>query len=169
MSATARFSLRPLITVFIVAAAAVIALSSYREITFLSTQIDARQKELARLETMRQETAGQRTPLEWLESNARSEDRIAELIKRHLASVPTDLAMRERREDENGWITQRFDLRIDRIKPNDLSAFLAACENARPPIRLIDIQASAAATPDRQITLQLALAELTRKAAVSTP
>jgi len=169
MSTTSRFSLRWLITALFVAAAAIIAFSSYREIHFLRTQIDARHKELARLETMLQETADIRAPLEWLEANARPEDRIAELIKRHLASVPTDLAMRERREDENGWITQRFDLRIDRIKPNDLSTFLAACENARPPVRLIDIQASAAATPDRQITLQLALAELTRKAPVSAP
>lgn len=158
-----------LITVLFVITACVIAFSSLGEINFLRTQITARQKELDRIATMRVETAGQRAPLEWLESNARPEDRIAELIKRHLASVPTDLALRERREDDNGWITQRFDLRIDRIKPDDLSTFLAACENARPPVRLIDIQASAATTPDRQITLQLALAELSRKTPVSAP
>ena len=169
MSGPANISARALITGLIVAAALVIAWSSRREIIFLRAQIKTRHTELAQIAAKQAEAARQRAPLDWIETRARPGDTVADLIQRHLGTAPTDLALRERRDDENGWSHQRYDLRIDRASPAALGAFLAACENARPPVRLVDIQVSAAATPDPQITAQLALAELTRKTPVSAP
>ena len=158
---------RGIITGLLIAAAAYVLAGSLRDLTFLQRQLSARQTERTALERHRGQVAEHRAAFDWLEGNTREEDRLTELVKRHLTSIPHDLAMRERTENGEAWSFQRYDLRIERIDADTVGRFLAACENARPPVRLIDIQVSAAATAERQLTLQLALAEITKKAAGS--
>ncbi len=154
-------------TVILVAIALYSLASGLLRIDQLQTQIQARLGEQAALAELGEKVIQLRAAHDWMSSTATTNGLLASLARQYLSGSPHDIALRERKDDGGAWSFQRYDLRIERVDATTAGRFLAACENARPPIRLIDIQVSSAATAPGQYTLQLALAEATRKAAVS--
>jgi len=162
-----RDRLRTAITAAFVLAGFAAAWHGAERLRFLDRQLAARALERAALTERARSLADLRRAHDTLAATARPEDRLAELVRRHLDGAPHDLALRERRDEGGEWFTARYDLRIERINGPAAARFLAACENARPPVRLIDIQVSTAPAAPGQLTLQLALAELAPKDASS--
>ncbi len=163
-----RERLRTAITAVFILAGFAATWNGAERLRFLDRQLAARAREDAALELRAQTLAELRRGYDTLTTTARPEDRLAELARRHLEGAPHDLALRERRDEGGDWFTARYDLRIERIDAAAAARFLAACENARPPVRLIDIQISSAPAAPGQLALQLALAELAPKNASST-
>lgn len=163
-----RERIRTLITVLLALAGFAAAWHGTDRLRFLERQLDARARESLALDERARTLAELRRGLDTITATARPEDRLAELARRHLEGAPHDLALRERRDEGGDGFTTRYDLRIERIDAAAAARFLAACENARPPVRLIDIQVSSAPAAPGQLALQLALAELTLKDASST-
>lgn len=160
---------RTAVTGLLVVVALYALAAGLRDLAFLQRQFTARAGEQRALERIAQEAAEARAPFDWMTRHARAEDRLAAIIARELGGVAHDLALRERKNEQDGWQFQRYDLRIDRIDAAAAARFLAACENARPPVRLVDIQVSATPEDARRYTLQLALAEAVPPAAGSSP
>jgi len=133
------------------------------QIGFHRQQMENRRQELAELRQLRAQMASPRAAYEWVQA-ARNGDRLNTLVKRHLPELKTDLVVRETRPAGEGWSEQRYDLRIDAMAPDKLGPFLVACENARPPVRLREIQVSVSAE-SRLVVAQLSLAELVPPAA----
>jgi hypothetical protein len=157
------------IAALLVVASIIAAFQSYRRVTFYQRQIAARQHELAELDRMRNDVSRQRAALDWINDNARGNETLATLIKHHLSGTKNDLLLRESHGIGEGWNIQQYDLRLNEAAPDKLGAFLAACENARPPVRILDIQVSPSPAKTRGLLVQLALAEITSTTPLSKP
>jgi len=136
---------------------------------FYQRQTELRLQEQVALEEMTEKILNQRAAFDWISGTAKNEDKVAQLIKRHLSGVKVDFLLRDKQPAGQGWMVQAMDLRIDRVSPEKLSGFLVACENARPPVRLIDVQVSAAVEGRGGLAVQLALAELNPPVLLSNP
>ena len=145
------------------------AYRSHNRLSFYKQQIATRLQERETLEKIEERLANQRAAFDWIAAQADGQDTVANVMKRHLSGAKSDLILREKRPAGRNWTVQVMDLRIEPVTAEKLSAFLVACENARPPIRLLDIQVSASPDARSLLVAQLALAELNAPALLSNP
>ena len=137
--------------------------------TFSAIQSD-RQKLQRRLQDIRTiQDAGRthavdRKEIErWLGRGEEKPATLEALIREHLDGVKMDSALREKTESFDGWNLKRYDVRLDDVPPGKLSEFLAECENAIPPVRIVEIQVTTSPdTASPNYSAQLGLAELSR-------
>jgi len=157
------------IAIALVAVSVIIAVFSFSRISFYRNQIAARNLELAELNRLQAGIVQQRAALDWINANAGKAQSLASLIKQHLPGIKNDLILRESNGAGEGWNIQQYDLRIDEAAPDKLGRFLAACENAKPPVRVVDIQVSPGPENTRGLLVQLTLAEMTASTPQSSP
>ncbi|HMP89447.1 MAG TPA: hypothetical protein PJ991_04560 [Kiritimatiellia bacterium] len=144
---------------------------SRRTLAFYERQIAMRRVEHRQLSDSMNKLENLRAAHDWILGQARESggESVTALMRSRLSGVKTDLVAREKSDAGQGWSIQVMDLRIDQISARQLSSFLAACENARPPVRLLDIQVTASASGRQMLVAQLALAELNPPAVLSNP
>jgi hypothetical protein len=129
-------------------------------IRFYRGQIQNRNQELAELRRLKQDEMNRRAAFEWLKITGRPDENLAALLKQFFPGVKTDLVLRESRTAGEGWTEKRYHLRLEQVDAESLRTFLAAAENARPPVLLVDIQVNASSDNRSGVSAQLVLAEL---------
>lgn len=147
----------------------IIGMQSFNRVSFYQNQIKVRRQELSGLIRMQAGSLQQRAALDWINAHARHDANLAALIKQHLPGTKNDLVLREAQTVGGGWNIQRYDVRLSEIAPDKLGKFLAACENACPPVRIEDIQVSPGSDNSRGLLVQLALAEMISTTPQSAP
>ncbi len=125
-------------------------------------QIANRMAEMAEVNALAAETARRQAVTDGLADSARTEDRVRALMDRHLGGTVVDLVLRDEQAVDTAWRVRRYDVRMELVESVRLAAFLAACENARPPVRLLELQVNAVAGTRPLVQAQLSLAELSR-------
>jgi hypothetical protein len=146
--------------VLLVLGALALSIRQYRRIGFFRAQIATRLEEAGALESLAKKMTAQRAAYDWITRNARTDDSVADIIKRNLAGAKSDLVLRESAPLGEGWNVRRYDLRIGEISPDLLQRFLIACETALPPVKLLDLQASPHSDSRSNLLVQIALAEM---------
>jgi hypothetical protein len=169
VSGLRHISPRGWIAIALVAASMIIAVISFSRVTFYRKQLQARRVELAELNRLQAGIVQQRGALDWINTNAGKAQSLASLIKQFLPGIKNDLILRDSTGAGEGWNIQQYDLRIDEAAPDKIGRFLTACENAKPPVRIVDIQVSPGPENARGLLVQLTLAEMTATTPQSTP
>lgn len=155
-----RAQLRPILVVLAVVAALAFTVQGVKRMSFYRSQIAARQAEFKDLTDLRLALGDQRAAFDWLSSTARGNDALVAVIERTMPGQRNDLVLRETKSAGEGWTIRQYDLRIPGIAGDRLGDFFAACANARPPIRLVEIQVSAGSEAGGLVDAQLTLAEM---------
>lgn len=163
MKRNGRLSWREVIAALAVIVALGVMMSSYSGIQKKRNQLQRRLGDLRELQSLGQLKVSQAEAFQrWVDQGEHRYD-LAALIDQHLGGVKVDKASRESFALMDGWTLNRYDVRLDNVPPGKLSEFLAGCENARPPVRIMDIQITLSSdTASPNYTAQLALAEITR-------
>lgn len=164
MSANHRFSTWPLgLAALAVVVAVIFALNTLADVRASQRQVRLRQQELQEIRDLQKDRQARMAVLDELTADLTARDTLAGLLQQHLPGITADRALRESAKGPMDWIIKRYDVRIDRVPSAQLHAFLSACEQARPPVRLVDLQvATAKEDGPPGLQAQLTLVELTR-------
>jgi hypothetical protein len=163
MKPSAQLSWRMAATALLVLVALWFAWNRYGAITFYDAQLKNRLRDLRELRVLAAAEAGQRAGVEQLLSGAGAEENLSVLVREYLPGIKVDIKPRETTPAMDGWSMKRYDVRIDRVAAGPLAEFLAACENARPPVRIVDIEAALSrAGANSELAVQLCVVELMR-------
>lgn len=163
------FSYRILMGVVAVVASLLVFNHSLARLSFYRNQIEIRQQEVAELDRMQGALRERRAAFDRLSALAPSNDTLASAMNRTMPGIKNDLVLRETRDAGEGWKIKQYDVRLDQVPPAKLGAFLAACANSQPPLRLVEIQVSRSRDAGEALAAQLTLAEMSAAGLVSAP
>jgi len=160
MKVPGRNVIRMILTSVLVLLAIFMNVRAQKNINFYRTQIEARHGELETLQELTQSQIASRAAFGWLQQHARPNERLEDLVKQQLSNVKTDLVLREVKQVGDRWNIYRYDMRLENVSTKQFSEFLVLCENARPPVRITELQVSVQEDHGGMITTQLSLAEI---------
>lgn len=138
-------------------------------LSFYRVQIESRLREKTELATLRETLLSRRAAYEQISAMNASGESLASVVKRTLPGVGNDTVLRETRDAGEGWVVRQYDVRLDQVPPARLGEFLSACVNARPPLRVVEVQVSRSRESDGSLAAQLTLAEMSAAGLGSTP
>lgn len=121
-------------------------LTSITNIAFERKQLENRRVELQALQKIQAELGSKRTAIAGLlAGGADTPFNLPDLMRARMPGVAPDLMMRESTQVD-GRELQRYDIRLEEVKSEELAAFLEACAANRPPARVVSL----AVSPSRQ-------------------
>lgn len=160
MTSAKKQIIHPVLTIVLLVASLVVGADAIKKIGFHENQIDARHQEFKELESLSETLSENKAALNWLQEQAHPGNRLDDLMNEQLSRVQPDVVLRDVENVGDGWNVYRYDMRIEQISTEELSRFLVSCENARPPVRVSELQVTALRQEGESVMAQLSLAEI---------